>query len=85
MSTDLSVLKHHYYDKTMSCDIVLSHDLNTPGHPITDHISAVIDKLLIVDEVTFDLYALTIRSGALNINKVKKIDKDYHMSCCTTK
>jgi len=66
----------------MSCDLVLEH---VKGPKVTDHISAVVDKLLIVDEVTFDLYALTIRNGSLNINKVKTITENYHIDCCTKK
>lgn len=31
---------------------------------------AVVSKLVLVDEVTYDMYALTIRNGALNIDKV---------------
>lgn len=85
ISTDLSVLSHHYYDKTMSCDLVLEHIKGTGPHRPEDHISAVVDKLLIVDEVTFDLYALTIRNGALNINKVKTITENYHTDCYVNK
>lgn len=51
----------------MSCDIELTH--KTEG--IT--YNKIVDKLLIVDEITFDLYALTIRNGALNINKISNI------------
>ena len=31
---------------------------------------AVVSKLMLVDEATYDIYALTIRNGALNIDKV---------------
>lgn len=51
----------------MSCDIELTH--KTTGETYTQ----IVDKLLIVDEITFDLYALTVRNGALNINKVSSI------------
>lgn len=72
LSGTLSDMTHRYKEKTMSCDIELRHDV--PGK---DDIHAKVDKLLIVDEVTFDLYALTICNGALNINKVKTLTEDY--------
>ena len=71
VSSDLSVLDRHYSDRAMSCDIVLEHIVDPDGGH--KHISATVDKLLIVDEVTFDLYALTIRNGSLNINRVSSI------------
>ena len=80
LSNELSVIEHHY-NKTLSCNIELTH-VKTPDIGPDSHIRAIVDKLLIVDEITFDLYALTIRNGALNINKVKTIDKDYHVACC---
>ena len=71
VSSDLSVLDRHYSYRAMSCDVVLEHIVDPDGGH--KHISATVDKLLIVDEVTFDLYALTIRNGSLNINRVSSI------------
>ena len=71
VSSDLSILSRHYYDRSMSCDNVIEHIIDPNGKHT--HISATVDKLLIVDEVTFDIYALTIRNGCLNINKVSAI------------
>ncbi len=50
----------------------LSANCELPPHSMIDHdaLSAVVSKLLIVDEVTYDVYALTMRNGALNVDKV---------------
>ena len=66
LSGDLSSLSGHYY-KTLSTDISVYYPPDPDGS-----ISTVVDQLLIKDELTFDLYRLTIRNGALNINRVEK-------------
>ena len=63
----------HYY-KTLSTDVALTkifHDEDPETPDITRTLS--VDQLVIVDEVTFERYRLTIRNGALNINKIDKI------------
>ena len=36
---------------------------------------AVVSKLMLVDEVTYNIYALTIRNGSLNIDMVGHYNK----------
>jgi hypothetical protein len=74
ISTDLDHLENHY-NTNISTDIeisALSTD-NTGTHTVY----TVVDQLLIADEVTYDLYRLTIRNGALNINKVGDISARF--------
>ena len=72
LSSDLSTLEYEHYNKTLSNDISIPHTYkDNEGHEIT--ITREVDQLLLVDEVTFDRYRLTIRNGALNINKVDSI------------
>jgi hypothetical protein len=53
-------------------DDALSSDCHLPQHDMQNEaaLSAIVSKLLIVDEVTYDVYALTMRNGALNVDKV---------------
>ena len=72
LSSDLSTLEYEHYNKTLSNDISIPHTYkDAEGHEIT--ITREVDQLLLVDEVTFDRYRLTIRNGALNINKVDSL------------
>ena len=72
LSSDLSTLEYEHYNKTLSNDITIPHTYkDAEGHEIT--ITKEVDQLLLVDEVTFDRYRLTIRNGALNINKVDSL------------
>ena len=67
LSTDLSAFEVNHYFKTLSGDVELRY-------PTDPHVTTIVDQLLIKDEITFDLYRLTIRNGALNINLVKKFE-----------
>lgn len=72
LSSDLSTLEHQHYNKNLSNDIALDHKYyDNIGSEQT--ITHIVDQLLIVDEVTFDRYRLTIRNGSLNINKVDSV------------
>ena len=72
LSNDLSILEYQHYNKTLSNDIELKHTYyDHEGHEVS--ISAEVDQLVLVDEVTFDRYRLTIRNGALNINKLDNL------------
>lgn len=54
----------NHYDKTISTDIEIKYNCGSHSHTMS------VDQLLIVDEVNFNTYRLTIRNGALNINLV---------------
>ena len=69
LSTDLSSLSSHYY-KTISTDIELQQVYSSGTSGATEVKRLSVDQLIIVDEVTADRYRLTIRNGALNINKI---------------
>ena len=73
VSADLDNLSVHYY-KTLSTDVVLTKIFRDED-PETQDITKTlpVDQLVIVDEVAFERYRLTIRNGALNINKIDKI------------
>jgi len=72
LSSDLSTLEYGHYNKTLSTDITLTHEYDDgAGH--IHVISSDVDQLVLVDEVTFDRYCLTIRNGALNIKKIDNI------------
>ena len=73
LSDDLSTLKYHHYEKTLSNDIILTHDfVDNNGNIVTK--TSEVDQLIIVDEITFDKYRLTIRNGSLHINLVEKYE-----------
>ena len=72
LSNDLSTLEYQHYNKTLSNNISVDHkyyDADSHEHTITH----VVDQLIILDEVTFDRYRLTIRNGSLNINKIDNV------------
>ena len=71
LSSNLSALSGHYHT-TLSADIQIPYEYtSTTGSTISKPLS--VDQLLIVDEVTYERYRLTIRNGALNINKVDRL------------
>jgi hypothetical protein len=74
ISTDLDELEAHY-SVNMSTDVEISA-LSSDGSGIHT-VYTTVDQLLIADEVTYDLYRLTIRNGALNINKVGDISARF--------
>ena len=72
ISADVDDLSAHYHS-TLSADIGLSYTYPVGSGTKTQTLS--VDQLLIVDEVTFERYRLTIRNGALNINKVDALNE----------
>lgn len=72
ISSDVNTLSGHYRT-TLSTDIGLSYTYPVGAGTQTQTLS--VDQLLIVDEVTFQRYRLTIRNGALNINKVDSLNE----------
>lgn len=75
VSVDLDKLEDHY-NTNMSVDVEISA-LSTDSTGGTHTVYTVVDQLLIADEETYDLYRLTIRNGALNINKVGDISARF--------
>lgn len=71
VSVALDDLSAHYHSN-ISADIELTHEYSTdPATP--NQRSIKVDQLVLVDEVTFKRYRLTVRNGALNISLIDSI------------
>lgn len=79
MNDELTAIKSNVSIISGIVDDALSSNCNLPQHDMTNQTpyKAVVSKLLLVDEQTYDIYALTMRNGTLNVDKVGSWPTDH--------
>ncbi len=76
LNDELTAIKSNVSTISGVVDGALSGNVELPAHRHTNpdstvvSLTATVSKLIIIDEATYDRYALTIRNGALNIDKI---------------